>query len=128
MKFAKYTFLAAGIWGILVIIPPYFLETRIGLDNPPPITHPEYFYGFNGAVLAWQVLFLIISRDPIRYRPAMVAAMLEKAGFVIAVPILFLQGRVGAPVLYFCFIDLVLGILFLVSYLKTPSRQISYEV
>lgn len=127
MKFAKYTFLIAGIYGLLVIIPPFFLETKIGIDNPPPITHLEYFYGFNVAVLAWQVLFIIISTDPVRYRPAMLAAFIEKFGFVIAVPILNAQGRVGTTIVYFCFIDLILGVLFVLAYLKTPKRRLTYE-
>ena len=31
MKFAKYTFLIAGIYGLLALIPQYFLETLLPL-------------------------------------------------------------------------------------------------
>ena len=45
MKFAKIVFLVAGIYGLIVLLPLYFLEERTGRDFPPPITHPEYYYG-----------------------------------------------------------------------------------
>src|SRR5262245_63460257 len=48
MKFARIVFLVAGIYGLLVVAPQYFLEAKIGRDTPPPITHPEFFYGFVG--------------------------------------------------------------------------------
>jgi len=43
---------AAGIYGIAVIAPQYFMEAQVGRDYPPAITHPEYFYGFVGVGLA----------------------------------------------------------------------------
>ena len=46
MRFAKYTFLVAGVYGLIVMLPQFFLETKIGQDQPPAITHPEFFYGF----------------------------------------------------------------------------------
>ena len=61
MKFARLIFGAAGIFGLVVIGPMYFLEDRIGSDTPPAITHPEFFYGFVGVVLAWQIAFLCIA-------------------------------------------------------------------
>jgi hypothetical protein len=33
-------------------------------------------------------MFILIGSNPIRYRTAMLPAMLEKAGFAIAIPIL----------------------------------------
>jgi hypothetical protein len=67
MRFARWVFLLAGIYGIVAIGPQYFMEEKIGQDYPPAITHPEYFYGFIGVGLAWQVAFLIIARDPARF-------------------------------------------------------------
>jgi len=119
MKFARNVFLVAGIYGLIVMLPQYFLEARIGRDAPPPITHPEFFYGFIGVTIAWQVVFLIISRDPQRYRTLMIAGVLEKTVFVIAVAILFAQNRIGGTVLVPAGIDLVLGVLFVISFLKT---------
>ena len=42
-------------------------------------------------------MFLLIGSDPVRYRAAMLPAMVEKASFAIAIPILYAAGRV-APV------------------------------
>ena len=60
MRFAKIVFTTAAAWGFLVLPPMYFLEQKIGRDTPPAITHPEYFYGFIGIALAWQLAFFII--------------------------------------------------------------------
>ena len=119
MRFANIVFLISGIYGLVVMLPQFFLESKIGRDSPPPITHPEFYYGFIGVTLVWQIVFLVISRNPRRYRPIMIPATLEKASFVIAVIILFLQHRVSPPILVFAGIDLVLGILFVAAFLKT---------
>lgn len=118
MKFAKWVFLLAGIYGVLVVTPQFFLERQINRDFPPAITHPEYFYGFAGVALAWQFAFLIISRDPPRYRPIMLAGVLEKATFGFATIALFLEERLSVAMLVFGLIDLVLGALFIVSWWK----------
>jgi len=119
MNFARRVFLIAGIYGLLTLLPIYFLEERIGRDEPPAITHAEYFYGFLGAGLFWQVAFLILSRDPIRFRPLMIPSVLEKATFGIAVIVLFAGGRVSGRLLTFGLIDLAIGILFVVAYVRT---------
>jgi hypothetical protein len=65
MRFAEWVFLLAGITGILQVIPPYFLEEQFGRDHPPPVNHPEFYYGFFGVTLSWQVMFLVIGTDSI---------------------------------------------------------------
>ena len=123
MRFAKWVFLASGIYGLLLISPHYFLEARIGRDYPPPITHPEYFYGFVGVTLAWQVLFLVIASNPVRLRPAMLPAVLEKAAFAIAAPALYMAGRVHVANVVFGGIDAAWGVLFLLAWLKTREGE-----
>ena len=122
MRFAKYTFLIAGIYGILALLPQYFLEQKNNLDYPPPITHPEYFYGFVGVALAWQFAFLIISKNPVQYRLLMLPAVFEKASFGVAVIILYAMERVGGILVLAGMIDLVLGVLFVISYFKTSAK------
>src|SRR5258708_4887618 len=78
VQFSKWVFRLSGIYGIVVLLPFYFLENQIGIQTPPAITHPEYFYGFLGIALAWQVAFLIISFNPLKYRLFMVPSMAEK--------------------------------------------------
>ncbi len=119
MKFASRVFFGAAIYGFIVLLPQYFLEAKTGRDFPPAITHPEYFYGFIGVALAWQVVFLIISRDLARFRPLMIPAIIEKAAFGIPAIVLFLLDRLNAQMLGAGVIDLVLGTLFIIAYVRT---------
>jgi hypothetical protein len=121
MRFAKLTFLIAGIYGLLALVPLYFMEQQTGRDYPPPITHPEYYYGFVGVAVAWQLAFLVMSRNPVRYRPLMIAAVVEKASFFIPVVLLYLQHRVSSFMLGAASIDGVFGVLFTVAYLRTAK-------
>ncbi|HEX8456572.1 MAG TPA: hypothetical protein VF656_04555 [Pyrinomonadaceae bacterium] len=123
MKFAKVVFLAAGIYGLLALLPQYFTETQMGRDYPPPITHPEYYYGFIGVGVAWQVVFLIMSRDPARFRPLMLAAVLEKLSFGLPALILYAQQRLSAIMLAGGILDLVLAVLFVAAYVKTTEAR-----
>lgn len=122
MIFARRVFLIAGIYGLLTLGPQYFLETKTGVDYPPAVTHPEFYYGFVGVGLTWQILFLLISRDPLRFRPVMIPAVLEKLSFGIAAIVLFTAGRLPGVVLGFACVDLILGALFVISFVKTPVR------
>ena len=122
MVFARRVFLTAGLYGLVVIAPQLFLEAKTSRDFPPAITHPEFYYGFVGTALAWQAAFLVIARDPLRYRPLMlVAALVEKGVFGIAGLVLHSQGRVPPLIVLFAGIDLVLGLLFLESWRRTRS-------
>jgi len=122
MRFAKWVFLLAGVSGIVVVAPLYFLEEVVGRDYPPPINHPEFFYGFVGVTLAWQVMFLVIASDPVRFRLAMLPAMLEKAGFAIAICVLYAMSRVPAVWLGAASMDGSLFVLFIVAFLRTPRE------
>jgi hypothetical protein len=122
LRFARYVFGLAGIYGLLVLAPQYFLESRISTEMPPAITHAEYFYGFIGLGLVWQLGFLLIASDPRRYRPLMLLGVLEKLSFVLPVGLLYVQGRVGTQALGFSLIDLMLGILFLAAFRATRMR------
>jgi uncharacterized membrane protein YccC len=119
VKFAKIVFWIAGIWGVLVIAPLYFMFNLIGRNDPPPITHPGFFYGFAGAALAWQVAFFFIAKDPSRHRPLMIPSVLEKLSYGAAVVLLVGQGRMHASDLVFGGVDLLLGILFVIAYFIT---------
>jgi hypothetical protein len=122
MTFARRVFRFAGIYGLIVLPPQYFLETRIGRDTPPPITHPEFFYGFLGVAIAWQVVFLIIAQDPRRYRPLMLAGVIEKFSFGIAAAALYIQKRVSGAVVAFGVLDMALGAAFLAAWMAV-GRQ-----
>jgi hypothetical protein len=122
MKFAKIIFWIAGIWGVLILTPLYFMFNLIGRQDPPPITHPAFFYGFVGAGLVWQMAFFVIATDPERYRPLMIVSVLEKFSYGIPVAILVAQGRMHSSDLVFGCVDMLLGVLFVVAFFRTPRR------
>ncbi|MGB2632770.1 MAG: hypothetical protein WAM58_02425 [Candidatus Acidiferrum sp.] len=119
MKFAKVVFGVAGIWGVLVLTPLYFMFDLIGKQDPPPITHPGFYYGFVGAGLAWQLVFFVIARDPVRFRLLMIPSVVEKLSYVIPVAVLVMQGRTRKQDLLFVGTDLVLAILIVAAFVAT---------
>jgi hypothetical protein len=120
-RFARWVFLLAGTVGLVELVPLYFLEMMIGRRQPPPITHPEFFYGFIGVAIAWQVAFLIISRDPLRYRPLMPAIFLEKLLYPACVVVLYVTGRYPANAMGLPLFDLVWLALFIAVWVKTKD-------
>jgi hypothetical protein len=122
MRFAKITFRIAAIWGVLIITPLYFMFELIGRQDPPPITHPAFFYGFVGVTLAWQIAFFFIASDPVRYRALMIPSMFEKFSYCAAVVTLVLQARTRSSDLLFAGTDFLLGALFVMAYLKTRPQ------
>lgn len=119
--FARVVFTIAGIWGVLIMTPLYFTFDAVGRAYPPPITHPDLYYGFIDVTLAWQIAFLVIATNPVRYRTIMLAAILEKFLYVTTMIVLALHGHVQpgqaavivAP-------DGTLGLLFVVAFFRTP--------
>lgn len=122
-RFARWVFWIAGVYGLLVLPPLYFLEKQIGVDQPPAITHPEYFYGFVGVALAFQFVFLIIGSDPARYRLMMLPSIIEKFSYGLACLTLLALGRIPNAVMTFAGIDLLLGILFCISFWSTRKPR-----
>jgi hypothetical protein len=124
MKFAKILFYIAGIWGILVITPLFFIFDQVGIKDPPPVTHPLFYYGFAGVALAWQFVFLAIGSNPIRFRPLMLVGILEKLGYFVPALVLYSQRRVHIADVYISCGDALLAMLFLLAYLKTPAQAV----
>lgn len=118
-RFARIVFAAAGLYGLLTVTPLYWMEASIARDAPPGITHPEYYYGFIGVTVAWQLVFLLIGRDPVRYRAVMALGIVEKIAFGIPALILYAQHRLAGLVLGFGVVDLAWGALFAASYILT---------
>jgi hypothetical protein len=94
MRFAKAVYLVAGVAGLFLVVPGYFLEGSTASLIPPAVEHPEFYYGFIGAVLAWQLVYLLIGTDPVRFRPVMPLAALAKAIVVGTLATLFALGRI----------------------------------
>jgi hypothetical protein len=124
MKSASRVFLISGIYGLIVLVPQYFTEVKTGRDHPPAITHSEFYYGFLGVAISWQIAFLFISRDPLRYRPMMIPSILEKITFGVAVVFLFLQQRTSSMTLTFAIVDLIFAAVFTLVYLRTAPNTV----
>jgi hypothetical protein len=123
MRFAKIVFRIAGIWGLLISIPLYFLFDQIGIHNPAAITHPEFYFSFVGVTLVWQIAFFVIASDPIRFHPFILIAILEKLVYILTIPILYLQHRVASNQLIWVCTDSILCLLFIASYFKTRTTN-----
>jgi hypothetical protein len=77
-----------------------------------------------GVAIAWQLAFLIIARDPVRYRPLMLAAIVEKATFCLATLVLFAQQRLSTSMLFAGCVDGTLGVLFALAWRRTPATYV----
>jgi hypothetical protein len=126
--FARRVFLIAGIYGLVTLVPQYFMEGALNRNFPPPLTHPEQFYGFIGVALAWQFAFLFVASDVQRFRPFMLPAVLEKVSFGAAVLILYAQSRVAPPVVFAGSIDLLLAVLFVLAFRTTRTSEESFPL
>jgi drug/metabolite transporter (DMT)-like permease len=104
---------------MLVLTPLYFMFNVIGRQDPPPLTHPAFYYGFVGSALAWQAAFFLIATNPARFRAMMIPAILEKVAYGACVIVLFLEKRIHPADLGFAAVDLLFAVLFLISFIKT---------
>jgi hypothetical protein len=125
MRFARIAYGVAAAYGLLALTPLYFLAGKIGRDAPPPLTHPEFYYGFIGVALLWQIVFVLIARDPVRYRSLMPITILGKLVYTVPVVVLYLQGRVDAILVPPSLIDPVFRVLFALAYFRTPRPATS---
>lgn len=123
MKFAKYVYYIAGFYGIVALAPMYFMETKIGQDAPPAITHSEFFYGFVGVALVFQLVFIVMAGNPAKYRALMPLTILEKLSFAVPTAILYFQNRLATQLFAAGMIDLFLGLLFVAAFLKTKGEN-----
>lgn len=122
MKLARWIFLVAGLYGLAVLAPGFFMEAAFGAASPPPVNHPEFYYGFYGSAFVWQLVFLAIAWDPGRFRLLMPIAVLEKIAFFAPAMALYANGRLaaGGP-FYGAIIDGVLMVLFALAWLNMPK-------
>ncbi len=123
MKFAKIVFLCAGVGGIVALTPAYFLLNFLSARVPPPFTHPVFYYGFIAVVQVWHAAFCWIATDPVRFRPMMVFAVMEKFVFVFIVIVVWLGGQAISALLLVAAADFLLGVLFLAAFFKTAGLR-----
>ena len=118
MSFAKWVFTLAGVYGVVTLAPMLFLRDVVEAQGGP-MAYPENFYGFVGTALAFQLVFLVIGRDPARFRPLMLPSLVEKLAFGLPVWWLYARGEVEPPVVAFATVDLALAGLFVLAWFRT---------
>ena len=121
MKFARVAFLIAGVWGIVVLTPLYFLVDLTGRQYAAPADYPQFFYGFLSVAMAWQIAFLVIGSSPARFKPLMIPSIVEKFGHVTGVAVLYSQSRLSVTDATAAGPDLLLGVLFILAFAMTPK-------
>lgn len=119
MRFARIVFIVAGVWGIFVLTPLFFLIDVTGRQYMPLSMYPQFFYGFLSVAMAWQIAFLLIGSDPARFRPLMLPSVVEKFGWVFVLVRLYRAGRISPLDTSAAWPDLVLGVLFIAAFVKT---------
>ena len=115
----KRIFTIAGIYGLIVLLPLYFGEHALAAMGQM-LTKPEYYYGFIGTAASFQLVYLMIGRDPVRFRPLMPLTLIAKWSFTLPVAILFLAGRVDLVTMIMAVIDAMIGLAFLWAWRVTP--------
>lgn len=112
MKFARVVFWVAGAFGAIVLIPLYRTP-----GNP-------MYYGLLATLVAWQAAFFVIGWSPGRFRPLMIPAVLEKVLWMLTLLILCVKGQTTWSQLRLnAATHGLLGVLFIVSFIKTPSTE-----
>src|SRR5215813_6586786 len=81
MKFARMVFAIGAGFGVVATLRLYFVQGTY------------LFYGLIAAVAAWQVVCFMISWDPLRFRPLMIPAVLEKLLWTITLATFYLHGE-----------------------------------
>jgi len=118
----RWLFRGAAIYGLIILLPLYFLERQVAAPAAV-FAHPEYYYGFVGAAAAWQLVYWTIGGDPLRYRAFMPLGVIAKFGFWIPTLLLWLNGRTPTATFVLTNGDLLLGIAFFTAWrtLKAPA-------
>ena len=120
MRFATWTYRLAAAWGVLVLAPLLVMRKALEAQSTP-FTHVEYYYGFLAVALVFQLVFFMVSRDPVRLRPLMPITALEKWSWGAVAWIAFAKGLTQQGVVFFATVDMAIGLVFLVAWTRTPK-------
>jgi hypothetical protein len=116
MRLAKWIFLLAGVLGLLFTVPLLFAENSMGARQA------EFYYGFVCLDICWQIMYLFLSSNPIRYRPMMIPAFLAKSSGTIALTWLYLLARVSTQWIVIGALDGIFAVSFAIAYWSTRDH------
>lgn len=108
-------FRGAAIYGAILLLPLYLLEARVA-GPAVRLPAPEYYYGFIGAALGFQIVYWLIGGNPRHYRPLMLVGAFGKLSFWVPCAILWSLGRTSTSTFALVCGDLVLAIAFLIAW------------
>lgn len=110
MRFARWSFWCAGIYGLIVLLPLY-AQAPLGSAS-------LWMFGFAGAAVATQLAYLLIGSDPPRYRMVIPVGIVAKLSFFVPVALLYVRGEVPGVMMGFALTDLALALLFAVNFVR----------
>ncbi len=110
MRFARWSFWLAGIYGLIVLLPLY-VQTPLSAAS-------LWMFGFAGAAAATQLAYLLIGTDPLRYRMVIPIGIVSKLSFFVPVTLLYLRGELPGMLMGFALGDLALAALFAVNFVR----------
>lgn len=114
-KQVRWLFRAAAIYGAGLLLPLYLLETRVAAPAAR-LSVPEYYYGFIGAALGFQIVYWLIGGAPRKYRALMLVGIFGKLSFWIPTALLWSMGRTATSTFVLVCGDLGLAIAFFVAW------------
>ena len=120
-SFARKVFLAACAWGAVTLLPLPFLRGAIEQDGS--LSHPEYFYGFIGVCVVFQIIFYMVAQRPVYYRALIACCALEKVAFAGPAAVLVAAGHAAPSLLFFAAGDTFFLVLFLCAYYRLPAHR-----
>lgn len=110
MRLASRLFRVAAIYGVIVLLPLYFVV----IQDPYRLN----LIGFAGVTLVFQGMFWIIARDPLHFRPLIALSVFEKLSFGVPAVAFWTRGQTDGLTAVFGSIDLVVGALFLFVWIR----------
>ena len=118
-KWPAIIFKGAGIYGIIVMILLLVAPTQV--LNEPTVIHPEYYFGFVMVGLVWQIAFLVVGSDPVRFRPIMPVCMCEKFFYITLLTFLIMTHRTPERMWPAVVLDGLVGCAFIYAWRITPK-------
>jgi hypothetical protein len=115
MRFARWTFAGAGIYGLIATLSLYF--------QAPLSPATQWLYAFAGAAAATQLAYLIIATDPVRFRPVIPVGIASKLSFAVPMTLLYAHGELPVASFAFALIDYALAILFAANFVMLGRQR-----
>jgi hypothetical protein len=118
MKLARWVFLIAGIFGLIPVVPLVYTTMVKGEAILPDFASMGSFFSVSVfQYVCWQISYIILARDPVRFRSMIILAFFVEITAPLNPLWLFLYGfRLWISI---AVVDFLLAILFVVAFWLT---------